>query len=674
MTEDPNRGEPVRLTASTRAAAMWLAFLAVVLGGVLLLTLWSTRLAADRFWGWRLGAVATAAIGFLILTWAIITAFGVFTHASASPADPGFLSVRPPPLVMRRKSRSGSDLEELLYRTALSLGAAETFKGRKPGQSKARQAEGAISAGTAHSPPTAALEKVKAPRKRRLTGPPTRRRKPDFELNFELVPGRVILAPAGASLLDVGQDAPRDNGNGPERKSLALPSAAASGLLVPRNQWIARVWLRAAGERVAVGALATIVAVLLLASGRIAQPSSGENGSASGSSSSRTGGSGASSSGTGGSASPSHSTGGSASSSGAGKSAPPSNNTGGSASSSGAGKSAPPSNNTGGSASSSSGTVGSAPSAGGSLGQALVGNVVAGVAPVLADTLAPALGSLATQAADAAGTPDELQKKLLDLAVNDVAAPFLHAGSETLGDAVGDALAGKVGLKQKPSAPPSKKAVAQVKTALQKKLAAELASMRSLTVIADYVGLSPSELAYKIAGTIAQHQASGLAAGLGRLPQSGRLDDPSLILFIEQVVKRLVPRQLPQPPPTVAYTVQPGDSLWGISQQLLGPTAASREIAHTWQLIYRDNHTTVGTNPNQLVPGQVLHVPSTRESALSQGWVLLPWPVVAPGTLTGIAIRRRRRSQPVKKRRPAAQAEVKAPIASSAPEDDSQVR
>jgi nucleoid-associated protein YgaU len=282
---------------------------------------------------------------------------------------------------------------------------------------------------------------------------------------------------------------------------------------------------------------------------------------------------------------------------------------------------------------------------------------------VLADTLASSLAGLASAATSAADTPDELKKadtpdelkkKALDLAVNDIAAPFLHAGSETLGDAVAGALARKVGLTEKPAVPPSKKAVAQVNATLQQKLIAELVSMPNLRVVTDYAGLTPNQLATRLAGTIAQREAGDLAGGLVRLPPSPRLDDPSLIPFLEQVIERLLPKP---PPPTVAYTVQPGDSLWGISQQLLGPGATSNEIDLAWQVIYRDNHTTIGTNPNRLVPGQVLRIPSTRESALSQGWVVLPWLVVGPGTLTGIAIRRRRRSNRARSR-PAAQAEV----------------
>jgi nucleoid-associated protein YgaU len=288
----------------------------------------------------------------------------------------------------------------------------------------------------------------------------------------------------------------------------------------------------------------------------------------------------------------------------------------------------------------------------------MVTNVVAGVASVLADTLAPSLGTLAGQATSAVLTPDELKTKALDLAVNDVVAPFLHAGSETLGDAAAGALAQRTGLTQKPSAPPSGKAVVQVQVALKEKLTAELAWMPNLRVVADHARLTPDQLAAELAGAIAQRLAGDLAHGLVRLPSSRLLDDPSVIAIAEQVTKQQLPQR---PPPTVAYTVRPGDSLWDISRQLLGPGATAHEIGQIWQVIYRDNRTTIGTNPNHLVPGQVLRIPSTGESALSQGWVLLPWLVVAPGTLTGMAIRRRRRSDRAKERRPAAQAEVKAP-------------
>ena len=619
MPEDPNRREPVRLMTSTRAAAMSLALLAVVLGGVLLLTLWSTGLAADRSLGWRWGSVATAALGFLFLAWAVIAAFGVFTHASASPADPGFLPVQPPKrLVKRRGSQPRDDLQKLLYRTAISLGAEAISTEQKTDRPHAPEGKGKDSARTGDGQLPATPKEGESSQETKVNQPAAPAKEPEFELNYELKPGWVILAPAESSLPDVGQDTPRDTGNG---KSLVFPSAVASGLLAPRNHWIARVWLRAAGERVAVGALATVVAVLLIASGRVAHSSSNSGTS-----------------------------GGSSSSSGT---------TGGSSSNSATATS--PASRSGTTGNSSSGSGPSSPRF--PLSTGLVSDVVGG----FADALGPPVGALAKTAVNTATAPDELQNKLLDLALDHVVTPFLDAGSEKLGDAFADALVQGTGLKPKSPPPtPSTKAVTQVQSRLQIKLTNELAAMPDIRAAAKKAGLPPSQLAAELAAEIAEGLARALADGLVQLSPSSHLNDSS----IASVAKQFATKQLsPQPPATGAYTVKPGDSLWNISQQLLGPGATARQIEQTSHLIYHDNQTTIGANPNHLVPGQVLRIPSTRESALSQGWVLLPCLLVAPGTLAGIEIRRRRRS----KRRLAVLAEVKASITLSAPDHDSQV-
>jgi hypothetical protein len=66
----------------------------------------------------------------------------------------------------------------------------------------------------------------------------------------------------------------------------------------------------------------------------------------------------------------------------------------------------------------------------------------------------------------------------------------------------------------------------------------------------------------------------------------------------------------PGPPATRAYTVQPGDSLWDISERLLGSKAAAQKIDQTWRIIYRDNRSTIGADPNRIFPGQVLPHPN----------------------------------------------------------------
>ncbi|GAB3530334.1 hypothetical protein GCM10027402_35420 [Arthrobacter monumenti] len=57
-------------------------------------------------------------------------------------------------------------------------------------------------------------------------------------------------------------------------------------------------------------------------------------------------------------------------------------------------------------------------------------------------------------------------------------------------------------------------------------------------------------------------------------------------------------------------TVLRGDSLWSISAAHLGPYATDVEIAAEWPRWYAANKQTIGSNPNHLVPGQVLVIPA----------------------------------------------------------------
>lgn len=58
-------------------------------------------------------------------------------------------------------------------------------------------------------------------------------------------------------------------------------------------------------------------------------------------------------------------------------------------------------------------------------------------------------------------------------------------------------------------------------------------------------------------------------------------------------------------------TVRPGDSLWSLSDDLLGPDdEPAAEIAAVWPELYRANATTIGADPDLIHPGQVLVVPA----------------------------------------------------------------
>lgn len=59
-------------------------------------------------------------------------------------------------------------------------------------------------------------------------------------------------------------------------------------------------------------------------------------------------------------------------------------------------------------------------------------------------------------------------------------------------------------------------------------------------------------------------------------------------------------------------TVTAGDSLWSISGRLLGPTAAPADIAAAWPLLWDQNRSAIGPDPDLIHPGTELRVPAER--------------------------------------------------------------
>lgn len=61
-----------------------------------------------------------------------------------------------------------------------------------------------------------------------------------------------------------------------------------------------------------------------------------------------------------------------------------------------------------------------------------------------------------------------------------------------------------------------------------------------------------------------------------------------------------------------AYTVVPGDSLWkiagGLLDDLIDPPTGE-QITNFWKEIYRMNRDVIGSDPNLILPGQVLSIP-----------------------------------------------------------------
>ena len=61
--------------------------------------------------------------------------------------------------------------------------------------------------------------------------------------------------------------------------------------------------------------------------------------------------------------------------------------------------------------------------------------------------------------------------------------------------------------------------------------------------------------------------------------------------------------------------VAPGDSLWRIAAQRLGPSATEQQIAVGWPYWYRANRQVIGRDPNLLRPGERLTVPASEEGS-----------------------------------------------------------
>jgi len=105
---------------------------------------------------------------------------------------------------------------------------------------------------------------------------------------------------------------------------------------------------------------------------------------------------------------------------------------------------------------------------------------------------------------------------------------------------------------------------------------------------------------------------------LGRLDNGldnrADLDDGD---FFEPPIPPVVPAVVPPVPPVMTEavdttTVEPGDTLFGIAQEQLGPDAPSELISDQVNTIHNLNRDVIGDNPHMIFPGQHLRMPSHR--------------------------------------------------------------
>lgn len=68
-------------------------------------------------------------------------------------------------------------------------------------------------------------------------------------------------------------------------------------------------------------------------------------------------------------------------------------------------------------------------------------------------------------------------------------------------------------------------------------------------------------------------------------------------------------------PSARTHVVRPGQSLWSVAAEVLGPGASDAEIARAWPLLHEANHAAVGDDPGLLRPGTVLVLPGSLIAA-----------------------------------------------------------
>jgi hypothetical protein len=93
------------------------------------------------------------------------------------------------------------------------------------------------------------------------------------------------------------------------------------------------------------------------------------------------------------------------------------------------------------------------------------------------------------------------------------------------------------------------------------------------------------------------------------------------------------PQNVYEPAAAAALVVEPGDSLWAIAQERLGPEATSQQVAEETTKIYELNRERIGDDPNLIFPGQELLLTQRPEPAAD----LAPTTGVATETVEGPA-------------------------------------
>ena len=72
-------------------------------------------------------------------------------------------------------------------------------------------------------------------------------------------------------------------------------------------------------------------------------------------------------------------------------------------------------------------------------------------------------------------------------------------------------------------------------------------------------------------------------------------------------------RQTPQARHRPTYVVRPGDSLWSIAHDHPDPDYDAASVDQRWRAIWLANREVVGDDPDLIIPGQALRLPTTQD-------------------------------------------------------------
>lgn len=160
-------------------------------------------------------------------------------------------------------------------------------------------------------------------------------------------------------------------------------------------------------------------------------------------------------------------------------------------------------------------------------------------------------------------------------------------------------------------------------------------------VLAAVAGLSAATLAifYGIA------EAQGFATASATAPVEGaqsanRNADATVPTGPPDGATQVQANPMPKPSqpalePTTRLVVNPGDSLWSISQERLHPSATAEQVMNEVERTFELNRDRIGDDPNLILPGQEILLPPVSEPAAAEPAVAerVPEPINEPVAL-----------------------------------------